>query len=332
MAKIKAKGTPKAIKRKHLSLPEFFERFGTEEQCICYFEKQKWPNGFICPVCGEVEYLYLKNSQRYECRRCGHQTTIKAGTVMENSKLPLRTWLLMMYLIACSVNGISALELSRQAKIGYTAAKLNSRKLKYAMSERNGLYKLEGIVEIDEIKVGAPTPGHIGAASEKQDIEIMVQMHNNSLFPKYVKFCLLSSLNGESIKETILAYVKSDSKLLADGAKAYKVLKTNYIVEQEVNNYKKDPDQHLWVNTLTSNLKSFILGTYHGVAKKYLFLAIAEFEWRYNRRTFGREMINSMTRAVIGVKGITHKKLIRLINDTEQALAQQRLESLIHAL
>ena len=87
--------------QKGLSLPAFQRLYGTEEQCEAALEKARWPDGFRCPRCNGHEHglVYGRRLKRYQCRNCGHQATLTAGTIMQATKLPLTTWFLAFYLI-----------------------------------------------------------------------------------------------------------------------------------------------------------------------------------------------------------------------------------------
>ncbi len=108
--------------QKGMSLVEFFQQYGQEEQCRDQFFKWRWANGFECPLCCCREYCTLKTRELYQCNRCRHQTSLTSGTILEASKLPFTTWFLGMYLMTQTKNGISALELSRQLGISYNAS------------------------------------------------------------------------------------------------------------------------------------------------------------------------------------------------------------------
>ncbi len=99
--------------QKGLSLPSFQLPHGTEEQCEAALENARWPDGFRCPRCNGNEHGldYGRRLKRYQCRSCGHQATLTAGTIMQ-AKLPLTTWFLGFYLIGQAKTGISSLELS----------------------------------------------------------------------------------------------------------------------------------------------------------------------------------------------------------------------------
>jgi transposase-like protein len=83
--------------QKGLSKPEFQRLYGTEEQCEAALEKARWPDGFRFPRCNGHEHglVYGRRLRRYQCRNCGHQATLTAGTIMQATKLPLTTWFLV---------------------------------------------------------------------------------------------------------------------------------------------------------------------------------------------------------------------------------------------
>ena len=100
--------------QKGLSLPAFQRLYGSEEQCEAALEKARWPDGFRYPRCIGHEHglVYGRRLKRYQCRHCGHQAQLTAGTIMQATKLPLTTWFLAFYLIGQAKTGISSLELT----------------------------------------------------------------------------------------------------------------------------------------------------------------------------------------------------------------------------
>lgn len=127
----------------------------------------------------------------------------------------------MIYLICDSVNGISALELSHRVGIGYTSARLNSRKIKFAMMLRNIKYPMfEHEIEHDEILIGAPTRnGNRGLGTEKQIAYMNVGIENN-VYPTFIRVLLAEDFKNEPIKKSLLKIstcddvtVKTDGKI-----------------------------------------------------------------------------------------------------------------------
>src|SRR5882672_4863616 len=133
------------------SLIEFQGRFATESACAAYLSARRWPEGFVCPGCGDSRAWLLKaKAFTYECAACGRQTSVTAGTIMHASKLPLTMWFWAAFLMATHSNGISALQLQSQLALGsYRTAWMLCAKLRRAMvnPQREPLC---GVVEADE--------------------------------------------------------------------------------------------------------------------------------------------------------------------------------------
>jgi transposase-like protein len=94
---------------------DFQERFATEAACRDYLFASRWPAGFRCPRCGGSEAGAMHRRRLvWQCKRCGHQTSVTAGTVMHKTHTPLRLWFWAAYLVATHTPGISAKQLERQ--------------------------------------------------------------------------------------------------------------------------------------------------------------------------------------------------------------------------
>jgi transposase-like protein len=97
-----------------MSLMGFLDRYGSEQQCREALLKVRWPGGFRCQGCGHRSHCHLKGRDVYQCNRCKRQVSLTSGTLFAETKLPLRTWFLAIYLLTQHKNGISALALRRQ--------------------------------------------------------------------------------------------------------------------------------------------------------------------------------------------------------------------------
>jgi len=96
------------------SLIALFQNYGTEKQCTQALFKWRWPMGFKCAECGCDKFCFLKTRKLYQCNQCHHQTSLISGTIFEQTKLPLTTWFLAIYLVTQSKVGLSALALKRE--------------------------------------------------------------------------------------------------------------------------------------------------------------------------------------------------------------------------
>ncbi|HQW21403.1 MAG TPA: IS1595 family transposase, partial [Rhodocyclaceae bacterium] len=94
-----------------MSLPEFFARYGSEEQCESTLMALRWPEGFRCPRCASSAHYVVGHGARrlFQCRACRHQTSLTAGTLMDSTKLPLRIWFLAIFLVSQDKTGLSSL-------------------------------------------------------------------------------------------------------------------------------------------------------------------------------------------------------------------------------
>ena len=145
--------------QKGYSLVQFMDEYGTEEKCTQALFRWRWPNGFVCPRCEHTGHWRHQSRALYQCRRCRHQVSLTAGTILASTKLPLRIWFPAMYLMTQTKNGISALELSRQLAVSYNTAWKVKHKLMQVMKERDDTRSLGGWVQLDDAYWGGARRG-----------------------------------------------------------------------------------------------------------------------------------------------------------------------------
>src|SRR5215218_8261630 len=145
---------------KGLSEPEFRERFGTEEACRKALFGMRWREGLTCPACGHRGFCGLKGRKVFQCNRCKRQVRLTAGTVFQDTKLPLTTWFAAIYHLTQGKGGISSIELGRRLGVKQGTAWLMKHKLMRAMAGREARKpKLSGRVEMDDTYLGGERPG-----------------------------------------------------------------------------------------------------------------------------------------------------------------------------
>lgn len=127
-----------------LTLMTVMQQFSTEEAARDYFEVSRWPNGPVCPHCGNAEagrvYKVTANPGKkirmglYKCAACEQTFTVTVGTVMEDTHLPLNKWLIAFYMMCASKTQVSALQLQHQLEIGsYRSARFLYHRIRYAL-------------------------------------------------------------------------------------------------------------------------------------------------------------------------------------------------------
>ena len=97
---------------------EFLDWFGSEEACLAYLERLRWPQEFVCPACGVSQLPYRSSRARLMCRACARQSTVTAGTIFDKTRTPLRVWLAAAWYLTNQKQGVSALGLQRVLGLG----------------------------------------------------------------------------------------------------------------------------------------------------------------------------------------------------------------------
>lgn len=280
-----------------MSLIQFQKEFATEEQCADYLAHKRWKDGFVCPKCKHDAYYYIQTRQLYECQACRHQTSVTAGTLLHKTKLPLTIWFWSFYMVAHDKRGKSALSLSQILDLNYRTALRLLRKIRAAMKERDSLYLLSGIVEMDDAYFGAPRKGKDGRGTNKAKAVIALSKdeHNH---PGFLRIQVIDQVSIEEIRCVAQACVKPGSKIVSDGHSSYKPLSDiGYDHESKVY-YKEDKKDFLkMLHNVIGNVKAYIQGTYHGLGDKYLQSYFDEFCFRFNRRFNPNEIFDRLLNA-----------------------------------
>ena len=125
-------------------MAEFHLRFGTEAQCIEALARWRWPDGFLCPMCGHDKGYRLTARGMYQCARCRRQHSATAGTLLRHTKLPLTKWFRGLYLIeTCGEKAVTLETLGTLLDISYNAAWRMKPKLIKLMNDRNRPLRLD---------------------------------------------------------------------------------------------------------------------------------------------------------------------------------------------
>lgn len=131
---------------------EFLEYFKDEQTCFDYITEMRFGNGDYCPHCGARKIYKYSNGKLYKCATCQKQFTVKVGTIFESSKIPLKKWLLAIFLLCSNTKGISSIQLARQVGVTQKTAWFMNQRIREAYNSGSGLFG--GVVEIDETYIG----------------------------------------------------------------------------------------------------------------------------------------------------------------------------------
>ena len=303
-----------------LNRPYFYD----EKAAFEHVESILWPEGPVCPKCGncdkhyKLEGVHSKPSRKhpegierhglYKCAECRAQFTVRIGTIFEESKLPLHLWLQAIHLVCSSKKGISAHQLHRVLEVTYKTAWFLHHRIREAMRSDdntplggNGKY-----VEADETYIGRLKGTPMGRGlGHKNTVLTMVERGGKA------RSFHIPSATARTVSRIVLANIDKESQFMTDEARLYPRVGQNFARHEMVNHTKEEwarGDAH--TNTIEgffSIFKRGMKGVYQHCAEHHLHRYLAEFDFRYNtRKALG---VEDLERAEIALNGVKGKRL-----------------------
>ena len=304
--------------RAGISLIELTKLFPDEDSAIKWFENIKWgKSGKHCPHCGGVRISIITNKQPmpYRCKDCRKHFSVKTGTIMAKSNLPVRKWVFAIYLMTTNLKGVSSMKLHRDLDIAQKHSWLLAQKIREAFVSNSG--KLEGVVEADETFIG----GKVGNMSKKKRMKVsgtgttgkqpvlgMVERGGR------IKAMPVRNTGRITLQNEVIKNVKLGSILYTDELASYKKLGKVYN-HQAVNHsaweYVKGQAHTNGIESFWALLKRGYHGTYHHISVKHLHRYINEFSTRHNIRSLETlEQMAIISKGFIG-KSLPYKALVK---------------------
>lgn len=294
---------------------DFARRFPNEKACIRYLKTIREKEGIFCRQCHQdQEHYWLPHRNFWQCKICGSKTNLRAGTVMEKSKIPLLYWFKAIHFITTTVKPFSALEMQHQ--IGhkrYEPVWYMMHKLRRLMADEEDRHRLRGEVQADEgfyevvlskaqrkaMQIKQPRKNEEnlkrGRGSERQGKVLVLtevrsnpenrNIHRPSSSFRRVKFIVMDGLTIEGINFEISKHVSRDSVVVTDSYAGYNKLPE--VVKEHRKLKVKPTEAHKllpWVHSCIGNAKRELLGTHHSIGKDYLQPYLTEHAYKLNRR------------------------------------------------
>ena len=272
-------------KQSSLSLATLQKKFSTEKKCREHLFKLRFPDGFVCPRCGHKEYFLITTRNLYECKSCGYQASITAGTIFHKTRTSLVKWFWAVYFVSKDKGGVSALALKKHLNISYQTAWLMLHKIRKAMEARDENYYLWLIFEKDDVIKN----------KEGNQMVIQVALRSADRKPRFIKMRRIRSEDRVVVIESIKKELKE---------KEEKLCKVGYDISMEEEKFIEK-----WIGLIIKNLKAYLNGTYHNGCRKHLQKYIDEYTYRFNRRLWERELFNRLLFACLNAKTITYTEL-----------------------
>ncbi len=268
---------------------EFDKWFSSENACLDYIAKLRWPKGFICPGCGiNTDKPSLMERGLFLCRECKRQTSITAGTLFHGSHKPLRTWFLAMWFVTSQKHGASALGLQRVLGLGsYNTAWNWLHKLRRAMV-RHGRDQLSGAIEVDETYVGGIGTKIRGRGAKRKTI-VAIAAEVRGRGPGRIRMAKVPDLSAPSLRGFVRNNVQKGAELRTDAWSGYNGIEIMGYKHIVINISDSGDPAHIVmprVHRVASLLDRWWLGIHQGAIRpSHLDYYLDEFTFRFNRRT-----------------------------------------------
>lgn len=313
-----------------LNLVTLAQHFSDEDKAREFLEALRWPDGPVCPKCGEVNNAYRlepKPSKKdthvrkgvWKCGGCREQFTVTVGTIFEDSHIPLSKWLLAYHLLCASKKGMSAHQLHRMLKVTYRSAWFMAHRIRYTMSQEPLSSKLRGIIEVDETyiggklrtvpqvqKFGMRPKDRVSPVSNKAAVVSVLQRGGR------VQSQHVERVTTENLRPIIEQMVAEDAHVMTDSSTVLKGAmrgRKHDRVDHKAEEYVRyENGVCITTNSIEgyfATLKRGINGVYHHVGKQHLHRYLSEFDFRYNSRKQ-----KDGDRTLLAIKGADGKRLM----------------------
>ena len=300
-----------------ISLFEVMEQIPNEAAAVKFFESKRWPDREACPRCGSVvvNRAHWHRSQSHWCADCRRYFSVKTGTIMAQSQLPLRKWAMAIHLIHTARKGVSSIQLSKQIGCTQKTAWFLEHRIREAMTPENG-WLFTGTVEIDEAYIGGRNKNrhfnkkHADAYGSKEAVIGFRERETGRViaFP-------LPDAKLETIREAVFDLVDTAAMVYTDGHAAYQELTEEGYTHESVihsqHEYVRGDVHTNGIESFWAQLKRGYVGTFHYMSPEHLHRYANEFAYRQSAGPGnGFDTIANTFGHMVG-KRLSHKDLTK---------------------
>ena len=289
-----AKKAPGKAHREGMTLVDLMDMFPTEEAATEWFETIIWPDGRHCPKCGSVRTREASHAKMpYWCTDCRSYFSVKTGTAMQRSKIPLRKWAIAIYMCLTNLKSVSSMKLRRDIGVSQPTAWFMLHRIREAWAKDDD-DQMDGPVEVDETYFGG----------ERRNMSINKRKAmNKSRGPGgktavvgvkdrdsgEVRAEVVKRTDGATLKGFVREHVEPGSTVYTDDAAAYRGMPEfdHEAVNHSVSEYVRGMAHTNGIESFWSMLKRARKGTFHKISPKHLQRYVHEFAGKHNIRDSG---------------------------------------------
>ena len=317
-----AKQAPGKAYRKGLSIIELFEMFPDNATAEAWFEAQRWGEAgkpSHCPMCGitgKQSPVPARKPLPYWCGECRRHYSIRTGTIMHRSKIPLQKWAIAIYLWATSLKGVSSMKLHRELKITQKSAYFMAQRLREAWTDKAA--GMSGPIEFDEVYFGGKRKNMSNAkrkelagtgrgAVGKTAIVGAKDRRSNTVSAQVVE-----SADRATLQQFVAETARCGAVIYTDEAAAYRGARNveHKAVNHSAHEYVRGDVHTNGIESFWALLRRGHYGTFHKISPKHLQRYVHEFATRHNMREEDTIVMMERTVAMMEGKRLTYADLI----------------------
>jgi transposase-like protein len=296
------------------TLLQMMKAIPDEQTAIDHFTAIRWRDGAFCPHCGSTKVYHFSDQRTHKCGDCRKRFSIKVGTIFEDSKIEMRSWMMAIWLITSHKKGIASTALAKDIGVTQKTAWFMLHRLRFAARTQSFNRPLDGEVEVDETYVGGKAsnrhkgdPKNGPGTSGKTAVIGAIQRGGKAVAT------VIRRPDTPTLDRFVHEFVAPTATLVStDEHAGYRLLGRTYahsVVRHSAGEYRLGDCHTNSIEGFWSLLKRQIIGIHHFVTPKHLNRYVAEVTWRFNLRDIGEgDRVNALLDQVSG--RLTYKELI----------------------